>query len=103
MRSRYDLMQLSTQRSTKDTYFPDVMTFPIQKFKFTDVPLEYFLTSKDIDRPDLLMYRYYNRAEYDDIIFWLNGISNIFDTSAGTKIFLPSRKDLEQFFLRNRV
>ena len=103
MRSRYDLMQLSTQRSTKDTYFSDIMTFPIRNFKFTDIPDEYYLTQKDIERIDLLMYRVYGSAQYDDIILWLNGISNFFNITAGTKIFLPSRKDIEQFFLNNRV
>ncbi len=103
MKSRYDLMQLSSQRSDKDTYFPDIMTFPIQKFKFTDIPSEYYLTEKDIERPDLLMNKYYGVPEYDDIIFWLNGISNFFDITPGTRIFLPSRRDIEQFFLKNRI
>lgn len=102
-RTRYSLVQRSGVTADDGTFYPDLMTLPIQRFRFTSPPTEYYLTQRDIERPDLLMYRIYRVAEFDDIIFWLNGIAYIGDATVGTKILLPSREDLEDFFLENRV
>jgi hypothetical protein len=94
-------MQKSDVTSTEGTLYPDIMTFPIDDFKFTDVPMEYYLTEIDIYRFDVLLLKLYDVAEMDDILFWLNNIPFIYDEADGTKILIPSRKDMEDFYLKN--
>jgi len=104
IRTRYRLLtDGNTRASEGGSFYPDIMTLPIQRFRFSEPPLEYYLTQKDIDRPDLLMYRIYSTSEFDDIIFWLNGLPYISEVAIGTKILLPARQDLEDFFLENQV
>ena len=101
MRSRYDLILESEIKSERGTNYPDIMTFPIQDFKFNDAPFEYHLQKTDIERPDLFAVKMYGTAEFDDIIFWLNGIANIDDAEVNQKILIPSPDDMEKFYLDN--
>ena len=101
MRNRYNLMLKSDVMTERGTFFPDVMTFPVQDFDFNDAPLEYYLQKIDIERPDLFVSKLYGTPEFDDIIFWLNNISNIDDAEVGQKILIPSPIDMEKFYLDN--
>jgi len=102
MRSRYDLMSKSSQLSEKNTHYPDIMTFAIEEFTFNDAPMEYYLKQTDIERPDVFMSRMYGYSEFDDILLWLNHFASIDDASVGDLILLPSKTDLEKFYLDNR-
>jgi len=103
LRSRYDLMSLSSTHAPDGTYFPDPLTVDLTKFVFNDNPLEYTLNQGNIDRPDVLMTLVYGVPEYDDIVFWLNNISYIDDVSPGTVIYIPSKADMEKYFSLNTV
>lgn len=100
-RHRYLLMKPSSQANTQGFAYPDVFSFPIEKFTYTEPPEEYALTQPDIDRIDLLMYRKYGTAQYDDVVLWLNSIASIHDLEPGNVLKLPLKDDLEQFFIRN--
>ena len=100
MRSRYKTMLLSeteTDSVTGEAY-PDVMSFPIESFTYTQTTVEYPLTVNDINRIDSTMSIYFGVAEFDDIVLWLNDVGFIYDQEAGTKIELPRKKDVERFF-----
>ncbi|KKM16603.1 hypothetical protein LCGC14_1684210 [marine sediment metagenome] len=101
MRNRYNLMLKSDVVTERDTKFPDIMTFPIQDFKFSEAPLEYYLKKIDIERPDLFIAKLYGASEFDDIVYWLNNIANIDDVEVGQKILIPSSSDMERFYLEN--
>ena len=101
MRSRYDLMLKSDSLSDRDTNYPDIMIFPIQDFTFNETPFEYFLQKPDLERPDLFMAKMYGISEFDDIVFWLNGIANLDDAEVGDKILIPAPEDVEKFYLEN--
>ena len=103
MKSRYDLMEKSNQRASDGTFYPDVMSFKIKNFRFTETPIEYYLNEIDIKRKDILIFQFYNKAEYDDIVLWLNKISNIRNTNIGDQVYIPSKKNMEDFYLNNRV
>lgn len=101
MRSRYKTLKESTQTNSKGNPYPDVMSFPIEKFTFTGTGKEYYLTQTDIDRIDLLCYREYGVSYYDDMVLWLNDIDSLHNIVAGTKILLPPKRDLDRFMIKN--
>lgn len=84
-------------------YWPDVMTLPINRFKYTQPPEIYTINEFYVNRLDLLMYDYYGVNYYDDIILWLNNIEYKQDLVSGQKILLPTKDDLETFYLRYLV
>jgi len=96
MISRYDLMQ-NFNEVNSDNY-RDIYNFPIDNFVYTINPEKYVLTTADVDRIDLLMFRVYENAAWDDIILWLNGISSVYELSPGDEIILPSIIDLTSFY-----
>ena len=100
-RTRYDTIKPSSQINLKGNQYPDLMSFPIDKFKFTEISKEYILTEPDIDRFYLVCYREYGVSYFDDIILWLNNIDTIHDVTPGTSIQLPAKKDLDRFIIRN--
>ncbi len=83
--------------------YPDIFSFPIEKFEYTDPVQSYSLGIRDIYRFDLLIYSYYDTSDYTDIILWLNNIEHISDVETGTNISLPSKKDIENFYKENFV
>lgn len=100
MRTRYLVMidSLSETDSETGEAYPDVMTFPIELFTYTQTTIEYPLNVNDIQRIDTTMNTYYGLAEFDDIVLWLNDIPFIYDEDAGKLIELPRKKDVEKFF-----
>jgi|SRR5271157_2122679 len=88
----------------------DIAMFSIQdplsidwlSFQFTGNEQKYSLTQNDIDRPDLLSYTFYGTCDYQDIIFLINNIGNLFDLIPKTIILIPDIKDLKNFMLQNR-
>jgi hypothetical protein len=89
-----------------DTYgnaYPDIFTFNINSFTYTEKPVEYYLEDNDIQRFDLLMYNYYGSSDYDTYVLWLNGIGHIADEKVGTKIYLPAKTDIDAYISGNLV
>lgn len=101
MRSRYDLMTFSEQRDSKDRFFPDVMSLPTHKFRFTEAPVESVLTSNDQIRFDITMYKQYQLVELDDIIRIINKKPLLEEASLGDKMVYPSKQNLEEFYTSN--
>ena len=102
MRTRYDLTQDSITLADDGTYYPDIFTIPIQKFRYKHHPKEHYLTQIDIAREDILMYKEYGVSEFDDFVFWLNNIDYITDMEPGDKISIPSKEDMEKFYYTYR-
>jgi len=99
---RHIYLTIKDNTSTKDefdNFFPDIMTFPINKFRYTRTPTEVVLTQQNIDRMDLFMFDFYNITDYDDIILWLNNIEFKEQLASGDKFLLPDKKDLERFYI----
>jgi len=95
-------MTIKNNTSTKDQndqFFPDVMTFPINRFRYTKTPTTVVLTEQDIIRMDLLMFAFYRTTDYDDIVLWLNNIEFKEQLSAGDKFLLPEKVDIERFYI----
>lgn len=104
MRSRYDLAQNSTQKSTKTgTYYKDIFTIPMQKFTYTESFGEFALSKKNRERPDLFIYDKYKLTELDDLVFLINNIGFIYDVEIGTEIKVPVKTNMETFYYENRI
>jgi len=88
----------------KDSFgnsFPDIFSFPIESFKYTEITQKYIINSRDIYRFDLLMYNYYGDSSYDDLVLWLNNIELISEMNPGDTLELPSKRDLDNFYRDN--
>lgn len=104
MRNIYQLMRrCESDRDEFGDLYPDLMTLPINRFKYTIAPDEYYLTEADVIRFDLLIYAVYGISDYDDIVLWLNNISFKEDLVAGTKIILPNIVDISKFYIKYLV
>jgi hypothetical protein len=103
MKSRYIAMKESVVTNDKGEKYPDILTFPIKKFKFNDPLKEVIITQKYKERFYLLCYEEYGLVEYDDIILWLNGISSVHILMPGETILLPSKRDLDRFLIQNKI
>lgn len=83
--------------------FPDIFSFKIDKFQYTQASQKYALTSEDIKRFDLLIQNFYGTSEFEDLVLWLNRILLITDKNPGDIIFLPTTHDLENYYRENSV
>ncbi len=81
--------------------YPDVMTFPVNKFIYHEIPLSIKLTKIDIERIDLLSYAYYETSDYTDILLWLNNIASVHDLEVGQDFIIPEANDISRFYLEN--
>jgi len=103
MKSRYDFMrptQDEENKTRKGVPYADIMSFSIEEFNFSTQPERYSLFRRDVERFDLLMFRKYGAAVYDDIILWLNNIPSRHFLQPGQVLVLPDRVDLDRFFSR---
>lgn len=100
LRHRYKLMRSSEEKSSKEQAFPDVLTYPLKQFRTSSKPKEHVLSKSDIERFDLLVYRYYRMADYDDFILWYNGIGDVRSLEPGDILTFPSKTDIERFYSR---
>ncbi len=103
MRTRYDIIEESSQVNLDGENYPDILTFPIDRFQIVDSLKKVVITQKYKERFYLICYDYYGVSYYDDIVLWLNGISSWDVLEVGELLYLPSKKDLERFFIDNEV
>jgi len=101
MKSMYLTIKASDQVDTFGNQYPDIMTFPVNSFRYYNNPLVVTLTSADCFRFDLLVYAYYKTSDYTDLILWLNNLSSVHDLVAGNELTLPDPDDITKFYLTN--
>jgi len=99
--NRYFLMNESIITDHFGNKYPNLFTFPLNKFRITKSPQKYVLTSNDIDRFDLLISSYYGTSDYDDIVLIYNNINLIYERNPGDIIYLPDPYDIEMFYRNN--
>lgn len=103
MRSRYDVIQESDQKNLMGEYYPDVLTFPQNRFIYNYPVKEVIISQQLKDRFYLLSYTQYGIVEYDDIILWLNKKGSVYELEIGEMIIVPDRRDIETFLVENRI
>jgi hypothetical protein len=98
MANRYDLMLESTQVDSSDNQtFPDPLSFDFGTFVFKEPPYVLEPTDQMATKPYLITYSFYNRAEYDDIVFNINNIPHVSKVFDFETIRYPSNTDLIEF------
>jgi hypothetical protein len=103
MRNKYLVIkESSTETNSLGNPYPDIMTFPINKFRYNDIPIRTKLTSADIARFDLFCFRIYNNSDYTDLLLWLNDKASVHQLVAGEEVVLPSANDINNFYLGYR-
>jgi hypothetical protein len=80
----------------------DPLTVDWGDFKFTGKEQNKVLTKFEIERPDMLSYDFYLTVVYQDIIFLVNNLGDIFETPVKTIMKMPRVEDLKQFIFENR-
>lgn len=105
MKTLYDIMKTSETRDGEGGFYPDPLSFTLTSFNVTSIPIEYDLNENDKKRPDILMYKAYGTAQYDDLVMLLNNIGLIDEVETGTKVYLPDKNDIDNFYIKliNRI
>ena len=103
MKTRYLTMSASNETNTNGESYPDVLSFPISKFKFNDPLQKVTVTQRYKERFYLICFDAYGVSEYDDIILCLNGISSVYLLEPGDTIYIPSKSDLNKFLVEYKV
>lgn len=101
MRSKYLIIEDSDISDAYGNLYPDVMTFPINKFVYSEIPVKVAITSVDIARFDLFCYRYYGTCDYTDLLLWLNNKSTVHELETGEELTLPTANDINKFYITN--
>ena len=83
--------------------FPDILTYPLHKFKTTKPIKDYSLTALDLERFHYFIYNYYGNSIYRDFILLYNGIGHPYLLSAGDSILLPHLDDIKNFYKNNSI
>jgi len=100
MKIIYDIMSDSTTSDGEGGFYKDVLSFRTTSFVANKIPIEYDITENDVKRIDLLMQRAYGAPQYDDLVLLLNNIGLIDEAETGTKIYLPDKSDLDNFYVK---
>jgi len=81
--------------------YPDIMTFPINTFAYTGIPVKVFLSEADCNRFDIFVFNYYGTSDYTDILLWLNNKASVHDLNSADEFTLPETSDLNRYYLDN--
>jgi hypothetical protein len=101
MKSRYTLIKASTVVfDALGNAYPDVCTYPIDKFIYSDIPMRVILTTGDIARFDFFCNSKYGTSDYTDLLLRLNNIASVHDLTAGQEFILPTITDINALFLK---
>jgi hypothetical protein len=100
MISRYLLTKDSIATNEFGQAYPDIVSFPINKFVYSQDPTVIQLTTADCQRFDLVSYAYYDTSDYTDLLLLLNGKNSFHDLVPGDEIKIPIIDDVNSFYLR---
>ena len=99
--TKYDLMNFSEEVDELGNQYPDIMTYPLNRFRPIYSQYERLMPKTDIDRFDLFTYYFYNTANLDDFLLWYNDNPTINLVEIGDTLNVPDRRDVEKFYLDN--
>ncbi len=101
-KNKYNLMKDSIVTDSYGNCYPDIATFPINKFVANTKPIEYKLNYKDTQRFFDTTYEFYSSFDfYDDIILWLNNIEYISDSDTNFEkiIKMYGKNDIDEWYI----
>ncbi len=102
MKTRYQTISKSNQINQKGEYYPDILSFQIKRIILNENIQEVEVNQRYKERFSLLCYDYYGTNYYDDLILWINGIDTVHNLEIGRIIYVPDKRDLDKFLIKNR-
>lgn len=103
MKSRYDLMQESEQKDSSGYNYPDVLTIPLDSLQFSSPLTKVRITQDYKARFYKLCYDQWGITYYDDILLYMNGISAEDTLDIDEAILVPTKTDMDTYYLMNLV
>jgi len=106
IRSRYSMMGLSDQTDGNGNNYFDVLSFPINFFRYNEYPSSTNLNEGDLLRWDLFTFDKYGDLSFKDFLLWVNKVGDKHLLEIGDYFILPALGDLRNFysnFLQNVV
>lgn len=103
MKSRYDMMRASEQTDGHGNYYPDVLTLDIKDKTFSSGLKQVRLTQTYKKAFYMLCYDTYADCSLDDLLMWLNGISEMDIMSVGDVVLVPTKDDLDNYYTERLV
>lgn len=102
--NRYIFMQDSAESDIDGNFYPDICTFNIENFKYTEKPYKEKITQTFAYRLDILINELYSSFNlYDELALWLNDKLSLSKEDIGTIIYMPDKRDLDTFYKENIV
>lgn len=92
-------MNNSDQKNESDQNYPDIMTFPIERFRYTIIPSEITVNEFVRTKFPIYLFSVYGTVDYDDLVLWLNNKTKP-DLVVGEKLLIPDKRDLDNFYLK---
>jgi len=102
MKSRYDFFNDSSVLDNDGQTFPD----PLLNYNtgsLTQLPSEYKITARDLQRFWTCMWEQYSMNELDDIWLNINGIPYVMTLKPGDVIYKVVPQDLEGFLTTKQI
>lgn len=103
MKSRYDLMEMSKQKDVDGNNWPDILTMSLSQIQFENPLTNIKLTQTMHKRFYLVPYLEWGVSYFDDILLWMNAISNEDDLEVGDVIQVPTIGDMNKYYSKNLV
>lgn len=103
MKSRYDLMKESSQSNGRGENYPEVLSLDISNKTFSSSLTKVRCSQMIKDRFYYLTYKYYGICELDDLLMWINGISDYRSLEVGETIYVPSVSDMISYYTERKV
>ena len=78
----------------------DLLLNKFRDFKFIRQPIFYTIREEDVQRPDLISFKFFNKKNYWWIILSVNNIGDVWnELIVGETLKIPHKLDIEDFFL----
>jgi hypothetical protein len=100
MKSRYDLINFSSENDTDLQNYPDILSLDYTDFIYKYAPSQIDVSDLLIERPYVLSYAIYKDTDLDDLVLDINNIPyrTLLEADEDTEIVLfPDIKDLKSF------
>ena len=103
-KSKYDVMSPSdTVTDNNGSFYPDISTFPINKFSPSVKYLNYSLTYGDIYRFDQLINGLFGSFDfYDDFSLWISDVAFLsLDSNFEAPMKFYTKSDIDNWYSKN--
>ena len=90
---------INTGIDSNDIAVYDILGIDWSKFQFGTTYIIHSITKNDVEKPWLITNKYFSDYKYEDLIFWINNISNPLDLYVGQKLRIPTLQDIQNFIL----